>query len=463
MKHTDCSFLKTYLESREVRYTEDGQYLRLDWQNGSDTPGFSTGWAIITDKPDQALLTFDIPHDADYAIIGQIWDEVMFYYLAEVSLVTISGNIALASEIRLDKVNSIEKMDSIISKMTEAILSLMSRYEDKTHPATKLFTNKSRCQFIENNLTKWATPSLFHDEMNFIEDEVSINDFASQQMKKFSLNFQKPKSSSLMGKKGFAAVAGMDSLKEEMEEKVLWMLTHKEIAALYKLEQPSGMLLYGPPGCGKTYFAERFAEESGMKYMLVKPSDLADRYIHGSQQLISEMFEKASKNSPCVICFDEFDALVPKRDSREAESRAGEVNEFLTQMNNAGARGIFIIGTTNNREAIDPAILRSGRLDIHVEVKAPDAESRKALFRFHLAGRPLDKEIDYDAIASKTEGYSCSDIVSIVRTAAIKAARSEALIGNSHLLDAILATKPSIDPHKSVRKLGFMTGLQAIA
>lgn len=414
----------TYLESRNVRYSESGHTLRLTWQNGSDSPGFSTGWSIDTDLPVHAQLLFDIPQDIDLGVLGQLWPDVESYYLGEVSFIGSGEDARLRSLIRFDMESSGVMIDKTIARMTEAVLSLMSRYEDVTRPAQRVYTNEKRRLFVERNLSGRPVPSPYRKTG------------------------------------GFAAIAGMDSLKEELEEKVLWMMRHKDIAARYRLEQPSGMLLYGPPGCGKTYFAEKFAEESGMKYIMVKPSDLADRYVHGSQTLISDLFKKAQKNAPCVLCFDEFDAFVPRRDSMEATCRTNEVNEFLTQMNNAGERGIFIIGTTNNRDAIDPAVLRSGRLDIQVEVKAPDAESRKALFIHHLAERPLDPRIDYDELAAMTEGYSSSDIVIIVKTAAIKAARREVLIGQEHLRCAIAATRSSIAPEKAITRVGFRTALR---
>jgi len=255
--------------------------------------------------------------------------------------------------------------------------------------------------------------------------------------------------------KGFASIAGMESLKQELEERVLWMINNREKAKRYRIQMPSGLLLYGPPGCGKTFFAQKFAEESGMKFKLIRPSDLADRYIHGTQELIANVFDEAREQAPCIICFDEIDALVPTRDSDDAHFRGDEVNEFLVQMNNAGARGVFVIGTTNRKEKIDPAVLRTGRLDIHVEIPAPDQQTRKSLFEYHLEGRPLDVNIDTDKLAGLTEGYASSDITAIVNTAALKAARADVQINQDILEKAIAVSRTSLVKEQKQQRIGF--------
>lgn len=162
---------------------------------------------------------------------------------------------------------------------------------------------------------------------------------------------------------GFADVAGMEELKQLLRAKVINVLQDRERALKYRLAIPNGMLLYGPPGCGKTFIAEKFAEETGFNYTVVKSSDLASIYIHGSQQMIGKLFDEARAKAPTVLCFDEFDALVPSRKESTHASMAGEVNEFLSQLNNCGKKGVFVIATSNRPDMIDPAVLRTGRID----------------------------------------------------------------------------------------------------
>lgn len=247
------------------------------------------------------------------------------------------------------------------------------------------------------------------------------------------------------GGNGFADIAGMNELKETLQKKVIFILKDKETAEKYRLTPPNGLLLYGPPGCGKSFFAEKFAEETDFNYILIKSSDLASPYVHGSQEKIGELFKEAEKNAPTVICFDEFDALVPNRSGITNASEAGEVNEFLSQLNNCSQRGIFVIATTNRPDRIDPAVLRTGRLDKIVYVPMPDLEARKEMFRIHLLGRPFNEsEIDLEKLSKDTEGYIASDIAYIVNDAAMLAAFTHSDITQELLEQTIQNTRPSI-------------------
>lgn len=248
---------------------------------------------------------------------------------------------------------------------------------------------------------------------------------------------------------GFKDIAGMGELKKYLTEKVIFILKDQEKAKRYKLTPPNAMLLYGPPGCGKTYVAEKFAEEIGCNYIFVKTSDLASTYIHGSQQMIARLFKQAEKNRPTVICFDEFDALVPDRSNFFTQNVASEVNEFLTQLNNCSKRGIFVVATTNRPDKIDSAVLRRGRVDKLVYVPLPDKEARTEMFRLHIDGRPYDnKNIDFDKLSALTEGYIASDIAHIVDDASMVAAYTGVDITQTHLEQSIKNTSPSF--HKEV-------------
>ena len=242
---------------------------------------------------------------------------------------------------------------------------------------------------------------------------------------------------------GFDGVAGMEELKKMMREKIIFVLKNKDLAEKYKLTPPNGMLLYGPPGCGKTFFAEKFAEESGFNFINIKSSDLGSTYIHGTQGKIAELFKKAEEKTPTVICFDEFDALVPNRSGIDNNNLSGEVNEFLSQLNNCAKRGLFVICTSNRPDKIDPAVLRTGRIDKMVYVPMPDEDARCEMFRLHLAGRPCEN-IDCDRLAKLTEDYISSDISFIVNDSAITAALSDSMITQELMENCIRCNRPSL-------------------
>ena len=242
---------------------------------------------------------------------------------------------------------------------------------------------------------------------------------------------------------GFKDIAGMNDLKQMLTQKVIFILKDKEKAEKYKLLPPNGILFYGPPGCGKSFFAEKFAEEAGFSFMLVKASDLGSIYVHGSQGKIADLFKKAEESKPTIICFDEFDAFVPNRSNQGADHQAGEVNEFLTQLNNCAQRGIFVIATSNRPDMIDPAVLRTGRIDKLVYIPMPDQEARREMFKLHLNGRPCE-DIDAERLATLTDGFIASDIAYIVNDAAMGAAFSDKPITQQMLEDTISSVHPSI-------------------
>lgn len=247
------------------------------------------------------------------------------------------------------------------------------------------------------------------------------------------------------GGNGFKDIAGMEELKAYLSQRVIFVIKNKEKVEKYKLTTPNGMLLYGPPGCGKTFVAEKFAEETGFNFILVKSSDLASSFIHGSQEKIAQLFKQAEKKAPVVICFDEFDALVPDRSNPGAQYSAGEVNEFLSQLNNCSQRGIFVVGTTNRPDKIDPAVLRTGRIDKQVYVPLPDKEARKEMFLLHLQGRPYDESnIDAEKLSELSDGFIASDIAYVVNDAAMIAAFTDQNITEDLLETSVKNTHPSL-------------------
>ena len=244
---------------------------------------------------------------------------------------------------------------------------------------------------------------------------------------------------------GFAAVAGMDELKEQLREEVIEPLHHPEEYQRYGVTIPNGMLLYGPPGCGKTFFAKHFAEEVGFNFMFVTPATLKSRYVNASQENIAKMFKEAEENAPTIIFIDEINELVPNRDGDMHEMSKSAVNEMLAQMDRTGEKGIFIIGATNYPHMIDPAILRAGRLDKKYYIGVPDEAARKALFKLYLKNRPYDFGLDYDELSKLTRNYVSADIQLIVNDAARTALKCHSKITMAILRGAIATVCPSLN------------------
>lgn len=244
---------------------------------------------------------------------------------------------------------------------------------------------------------------------------------------------------------GFAAIAGMEELKQQMREEVIEPLHNPEEYHRYGVTIPNGMLLYGPPGCGKTFFAKHFAEEVGFNFMCITPATLKSRYVNATQENIAKMFQEAEENAPTVIFIDEMNELVPNRDDGNVhEMSRSAVNEMLAQMDRTGEKGVFIIGATNYPNMIDPAILRAGRLDRKYYIGVPDTEARMALFKLYLKARPYDFGLDYHQLADMTQGYVSADIQLIVNDASRNALRQHSKITMELLTDAISNTTPSL-------------------
>lgn len=244
---------------------------------------------------------------------------------------------------------------------------------------------------------------------------------------------------------GFADVAGMQELKAQLTSDVLGILKEPERAKKFGLHLPNGLLFYGPPGCGKTYFAEKFAEEAGFNFIKVNCSDVASPYIHGGQEKIAALFDEARKNTPVIVFLDEIEVMLTDRKEQNNSSMAGEVNEFLTQLNNCGEQGIIVIGATNEPMIIDKAALRSGRLEYKYFIPLPNADVRKEVFQIHLRDKDVAPDIDYDKLSELTDGYSSSDLKFIVDNAGRYAFRNgEDYITMEILIKSISETRPSV-------------------
>lgn len=246
---------------------------------------------------------------------------------------------------------------------------------------------------------------------------------------------------------GFSAIAGMQELKELVKTEVIDAINQREEYERYGVSIPNGMLLYGPPGCGKTFFAKQLAAEVGFNFMVKKPSDLQSRWVNATQENIAAMFKEAEENAPTIIFLDEMNELTPNRDSGNVhQMHLSAVNELLANMDRLGEKGIFVIGATNYPHLMDPAILRSGRLDKKFYVAPPDFEARKAMFEMLLKKRPYDFGLDYDKLARMTENYVFSDLTLIINDASRKALMAKSKITMAILEETIAATRSSLKP-----------------
>jgi AAA+ superfamily predicted ATPase len=261
---------------------------------------------------------------------------------------------------------------------------------------------------------------------------------------------------------GLDKVAGMHALKELLRREVVDPVRNPEPYLRYGLSIPNGILLYGPPGCGKTYIARQLAEELGHYFVEIIPSELASPYVHQSVIRIRELFDAAAEQAPAVVFIDEFEALVPSREGLggHQQYKAEEVNEFLAHLNSCSEKKIFVIAATNQPQKIDPAVRRTGRLDKLIYVGPPDLEARREMLALHLEGRPVAADFDVRALAEALEGYSASDIRFLVDEAARDALKRREDIASESFRSAMARVQPSVTSeieaqYRSIEQRGF--------
>ena len=324
------------------------------------------------------------------------------------------------------------------SQDLKAPKDLNSYLEIRNHPL-------NFSEVFEPHLKKVLQKALHQDADQRFNTLVEFSTFLNREKLLSVSKTATPKKTYVKRGNGFDDIAGMQSLKNQLSSEVLDVLKRPEHFKKYGVTIPNGMLLYGPPGCGKSFIAEKFCEEAGFNFFMIKPSDLSSIYVSGGEEKIGQLFSEAAANAPTVICFDEVDAMMPKRSDDTNQSISARVNEFLTQINKCADRGIFVIATTNKPNLIDEAMLRTGRLEMKIYVSPPDDTARAELFKLYLKNRHCEVGLDFRVLANLTPNIIASDVEFIVNKASHKAAIQDVRISMAILTDVVKNFSPSIN------------------
>jgi len=248
-----------------------------------------------------------------------------------------------------------------------------------------------------------------------------------------------------------ADVAGMTEVKQRLEAAFLAPMRNPDLRRLYGKSLRGGLLLYGPPGCGKTFIARAVAGELGAKFIAVSFADIIDMFVGQSERNIHELFEIARRNAPCVLFLDEVDAIGQKRSQLRHTPMRSAVNQLLLELDDVSGNneGVFLLAATNHPWDVDSALRRPGRFDRTLLVLPPDTAAREGVFRYHLKDRPV-AGIDLAKLAKQTDGYSGADIAHICETAAERALMDSVRLGEARMIGtpdleaAIAEVKPSL-------------------
>ncbi len=361
--------------------------------------------------------------DGNFSIKSDVFSLGALYYML------LEGYFPFHEQFTVSDINSVDLKEKIIN----------SRQSKLTFNPTNNHDEQIKLSIIK---------SLLNIESRF----ESVNDFYLSINKEKLISHEEIKKEELKNvllKKeggGFSKIAGMDNLKELINEKIIEPLKDPESYKDYGIEPPNGILFYGPPGCGKTFFAECLSEELGFNFIKIDPSTVASKYVHGGKEKIKSIFDAAKENAPTILFIDEIEGIIPNRESADVGHHyASEVNEWLVQLNNCGKHNIFVIAATNIMENMDPAILRTGRFDEKILVPMPDLQSRKSLIQLFLNKRKkvVSDNIDYEKLSKLTEGYNCKDIDVIINNASRIALKNKSKISDEFIIKVIEQTAPS--------------------
>ncbi len=246
-------------------------------------------------------------------------------------------------------------------------------------------------------------------------------------------------------------VGGLRKIKAQLREAVEAPLRHPEVFEEMGIRAPKGVLLFGPPGTGKTLLAKAVATESEANFISVRGPELFNKYVGESEKALREIFKKARQTAPCVLFFDEIDAIMSARGQSDDSGVSQRiVNQFLAEIDGLQAlQGVLVIGATNRADILDPAVLRPGRFDGVLFVPPPDIEGRVEILKVHTKDMPLDSSVDISKLAEMTDGFSGADIEGLCREAAMAAVRDEwkaKPVEMVHFQEALFEIRPSISP-----------------
>jgi transitional endoplasmic reticulum ATPase len=253
---------------------------------------------------------------------------------------------------------------------------------------------------------------------------------------------------------GFDNVTGRDELKEQLRKEVLFALQNPEKAKLYKLPAINGVLLYGPPGCGKSLVLRSFAEELGFNYTVISGPEMGHIYQEGVLDNLQRVFDAAEIKAPFVICIDELEFLAPNPNGEGEENVTPQISALYGMMNECSKKGILVVATTNRPDLIDQSIMRIGCFDRVFFVPQPDFEARKDIFMAHLKERPCEG-LDFDELAKLSDDFNAGDITEAVNEAAMTAAYNDVPISQKILVDVLKYKNPT---YSTKTRIGFNKG-----
>jgi len=263
-------------------------------------------------------------------------------------------------------------------------------------------------------------------------------------------------------------VGGLDVVKQELRESVEWPLKNAEVFERMGIMPPKGILLFGPPGCGKTLLARAVATESEANFIAIKGPEVFSKWVGESEKAIREVFRKARMSAPSIVFFDEMDSLVPRRGSGYGDSGVTDrvISQLLTEIDGITAlQDVVVIAATNRPDMVDPAVLRPGRFDRLIYVPEPGEEGRLQILKIHTKGMPLTKDVNLQELAQLTKGYSGADIESVCREAALYALRKDMNakeVTNADFQEALKRIGPSVSSDMENWYKGFVKQIRKV-